>query len=371
MNSIIVLGLLASVGFSNLSFGGESYMEMASIASHNLKFVLLAEPTPISLDNPTEVTLHKTPQQYFKFNPQSDGYYTVETFGAYNTQLCVDTTYNGRVFDSGNEKKDGNAKITFEATRGRKVSIFVVGDEADVGQTTTLLVRKQKFSSFVFRAGTGEYNISTGNDNIVPNSLFSNKMNYTTNVNSRYEEIGGVNETKEAFNSEIVFFSGHGSPNSLTFANNTRLNFQYTQYLSNPYSVLDMRETKLVFLSACQTADTSVCQHPEEDLCIAEFLVQQGAKCSVGFESTVSTYDSKLFSDYFFNKFYQGFTVGAAIDYAKSNFQTGNPVLSVRIFGDESITINNFNSNGEFFIPFIPENNYPRPDIPIILKEEK
>ena len=365
MNSIIALGLLACFGFSTMPLNDIGpYIpnikdEMISIKE--LKFILLHDPIPITLDNPLTVSLYKTPHSYYQFNPSSDGYYVVETLGEYNTKLCVESTLTGRVFDLGNEKKDNNAKITFKATRGNKVRFFVAGDE-NGNCSTTLLLRKQKFSSFVFRAGTGEYDISTGNDNTVPNSLFNSNMNYTTYINNRYETIDGVNTTKDALNSEIVFFSGHGSPNSLVFANHTRLSFSYTQYLPNPYSVLDMRQTKLAFLSACQTADTSMCQHPEEDLCIAEFLVQQGAKCSVGFESTISTSDGKLFSDYFFNKFYQGWTVDAAIEYAKSNFSNGSPISSVKIFGDKNVTINSFETNGEFFIPPIIENIAPYKD---------
>lgn len=286
---------------------------------------------------------------WFKFVPSSTGYYAVETLGNQATQLCIDLPSGKRVFDSGAEQNGINSKIIFKANANQTIKIYskLVKDTPSSSYITyDLSLRKQTFNTFTFKKATDSnghsiYNITTTHCNTKPESLFNNTMDYHNYVNfnstfSGANEIGYLNYER-FFNSEYLFFAGHGGCSGIQFA--------YGQEFTCPLAI-DMRHVRVALIQGCNTGT------PRDEHTIPSFaanVIEKGAKCVISFKKTIYAQTIDLFSDRFYEKFSTGATVKESVEYAKSHFFSWSELRSAFILGDDTIRIDDTTkSNGSF-----------------------
>lgn len=368
MKRLLKVGFASLCALSFLASSPKNVQTQSSIDSNIVEKkaprIRIPNSKPIYLGDKLTLTTHRGNVIWYVFNPTETGVYVVDTYAVLErTQLCVESS-GKRIFDCGGEKGTKNAKIIFNATKNRPVNIYVklvYRYDLESKGTFELSLRKQIFHSFTFAPSGCDpdaeiYDINTTNDATVPINKMSNKCFTGNYVDcSYYDRDYSDSSTKKLLNKEYVLFSGHGAPDHVAFARGTQCNY---------YDSLDMSHTKVVFWSACQVAK----KPNSDDKSFAEFAVERGAKCSIGFAKNIGIADAKAFTDKFFTKFAAGSTVRQAIDYAliiPTLYMDIGP-LSVKVFGDDSITINDDTvSNGFFEIDGNLVNN-SRDDISVI-----
>lgn len=347
MNLILQMLFIASIG---ISFSQTSM-------TNSVKGFKISEVSfeTLNLYDSLSVGIKEGKIKYYKFKPNYEAYYSVETFGQNVTQLCIEFPNGSRVYDSGLEKNDINAKISFKGVKDLTYKIFLkmtdVADEtASIGYCS-LSLREQTFNSFTFARGSynssgiESYDLDTTSDDNTPYSLFREKMYYRNFINKDTTIFNNFNDVLRLFNSEYVMFSGHGDEYSVLFAYHTSLG--KTEYL-------DMRQTKVVFLNACKTA-----KQLEGEECFAEYTINKGAKCSIGFQTNVDNASARRFGNNFYTKFSTGATVKESIQYAKNKAipLIDNCVQSVKIYGNENLRITDSTTSNGYFE--IPDFNFP------------
>jgi hypothetical protein len=133
------------------------------------------------------------------------------------------------------------------------------------------------------------------------------------------------------YNSDVVFFSGHGLRGCIIFSANQ----MQTGESVDSDELIDKSLVKVVGFSACQSATASNWMSA-----MTTGAIDAGAQCAVGFEGDVSVSSSKKFSD----KFYQVLAAGGTVSYAAEEgadevFWWFDPVKDFVIEGDGNTTI--------------------------------
>ncbi len=260
-----------------------------------------------------------------QFKIPDNKYYIVETFGNLNTTLTIENLSCGTIidYDSG---EDNNAMLGFQGEQGAIINIIINPNTNTFLTSCQLQIRRQQAVLYGF--DYIDYN--------------GNRLNTTTDLNTPYNELCNIYQTNKfineevthimaedergipRLNSEIMFFSGHGSFFHVEFPNS----------ILTESSIPELN-CKLAYWSSCNSAQIdNISQN------LVDKSIIMGALCSIGYTTSVDTYSSRIFSNKFFQKLADGYTITAAAQSAKNAlFWPFNSARNYRIAGDGSITI--------------------------------
>ncbi|MDE5721459.1 MAG: CHAT domain-containing protein [Clostridia bacterium] len=291
-------------------------------------FVASAETAVLNLNEKRAVTINANEVKIFYFTPNSNQHYVVETFGTQDTKLRVSNIPAGEIINGG-RYTDDNARIWFKAEQGRQIKIELKLYRAGMSGSTTIQIRKQRFSMFSVIDQDGD---STAKDLNTPYDKFKNLYETVKYENASYSEAFKINERGlTAFNSEIVFFSGHGASNGICFMKNKVC----TGDLSTN-TRLNMSSTRVAMFSSCESAK----EDDSNSLCIARYAVVSGAYASVGFQKEVSFSSARKFTNKFFTKLSEGYTVYEAASKGKGAIiWAWDNAKKYTVFGRGEITV--------------------------------
>lgn len=284
----------------------------------------------------------------YYFTPSYSGMFTVETFGSTDTYGTVSGAIPSTVSND-----DGGAGTN-----------FAIGFIQDAGSTTTITVRHynstsgagaytiqvrdQRAQIYTFDYGSGD--INTHNDATTPRSWLR-AMGYSVGVHQN-KPASHVNETIAStfkrLNSEVVFFSGHGSAGHLTFMNSSG---GYDRLYDNSSYFTSMANTKVAVWSACESAvdpdGTGVRKS------IARKSIDMGAQSAIGWTEVTSVSAAKKWTDQFFIELGNTMTVEAAAASAGSVFlwPWDGSYDGWQVFGDGSTLVSYPNINPKGSLP--------------------
>ncbi len=286
--------------------------------------------TKIYLNVKNEVTLSNGNIAYFIYTPELNFYFTVETFGMYNTKIKVENTSTGTIIND--DSGEGlNAKVEFKGIKGQPVYISTKFYSSSTSGTFKLQLRKQRFSMFGYEDSEGNNTIPdlAGPYNAF-NSLFES-IKYENG--SSGEALSNDDRDLARINSEIMFFTGHGfksNENNMGYG----VAFKYGGITTN--NALNMNKTKVAMWAACYSANST----NSGKISISEYSINCGAKSSIGFSESVSFSSSKTFTNRFFTNLASGSTVKEAAEYGASGllwpWDNGKKYV---IFGDKEMSV--------------------------------
>jgi len=281
----------------------------------------------------------------YYFTPSYSGMFTVETFGSTDTYGTVSGN-TGTIFPSATNDDGGsgtNFSIGFSQEAGSTTTITVRHFNSTSGAGAyTIQVRDQRAQIYTFDYGSGDINTHADADS--PRSWL-NAMGYSVGVHknkpaSHVDET--IASTFKRFNSEVVFFSGHGSAGHLTFINSSggydRL-YDYSSYFSS------MENTKVAVWSACKSALDPDGTGTRRS--IAQKSIDMGAQSAIGWTEVTDVPAAKKWTDQFFLELGHTMTVEAAAASAGSIFLwpwDGN-YDGWQVFGDGSTLVSYPNIN--------------------------
>lgn len=251
----------------------------------------------ITLNEKTLVTLSAGETKSFEITVPDNKYYAVET-SQYGSS-AVDTYLTISNLSSGNEYNDDGGVglysfIGFSNQGGRNLTISVRLYNTSASGSFYLQIRKQKAVYY----GFAYEDLSTISDLNVPYNSFStlyDSYKYENKKASHFQEIDerGYNR----YNSEIVFFSGHGYKNTSTseFGFGIRFGDNTSFYIPN---LNNMSNVRIAVWAACYSSNTNNAYNTS----FIDKAVACGAKSSVGFVDTVTTVSSRSFTNGLFEQ---------------------------------------------------------------------
>ncbi|EOD00716.1 hypothetical protein [Caldisalinibacter kiritimatiensis] len=215
-------------------------------------------------------------------------------------------------------------------------------------------------SSVVFAADQYSYSIGTNYDSGIFDSDIDTSQDaidaatdfgiagYTSyyNIKPTYQYLRGDNPNTNdpRMESEILFFSGHGNYQCVSFnykkkGGDYKTGIYYgkdydsssTGYKYAGIKSYDMSKVDLVTFAACKTADGSDN--------ITKRAVSEGADTAVGWKKSVGATSHTKWLGRYTNELARGKTVQEAVDYANSFSYTDNNVKSVIIEGNKNLKI--------------------------------
>lgn len=289
----------------------------------------------VTLNEKTLVTLSAGETKSFEFTVPDNMYYAIETtqYGSstVDTYLTVSNLSTGNVYND-----DGGVGlysfVGFNNQGGRNLTISVRLFNTSASGSFYLQIRKQKAVYYGFNYD----DISTLKDLSKPYSSFSNlydSYKYENKEASHFREIDerGYNR----YNSEIVFFSGHGykDPSATSFGFGISFSNNTSFYI---YNLSNMNNVRVAVWAACYSSNTNNSYNTS----FIDKSVASGAKSAIGFPDTVTTTSSRSFTDDLFKKLADGYTVGEAAKYAaKQLIWPLDNAKDYRIAGDSSTTL--------------------------------
>ena len=268
------------------------------------------------------VNLKNYSQKVIEFVCPDNKLYTVETFkyGSQNSDpvIAVSGLTSGYYQDD-NGGEGNQAKISFHGEKGKLIEVFIWGKTTE-SKSCYIQLRKQKAALF-----GGEYgDIDTTSDLSVPASelagLYDCHKYYDYSSN-----FTGIDERNlKAFNSEIMFFSGHGNINFAKFVEGEI----YTSNLN------DMSYVKVAVWSSCYSS------LPDgTGTSLVTGSVAAGAKSALGFNKSIPEFDARKFTNKFFEELADGKTVASAAQSAKSQFLFPVSIKDYVIAGDGNTVV--------------------------------
>ncbi len=279
--------------------------------------------TPLKLHSVCESSLLPGKTDVFLWDVPADGWYVIETFG--NTDTYGTVLLEGRVAhvddDSG---QGGNCLFRLACKAGQQIVVKIRHYFAGGSGDYAIRVRTQKAQFYTFRYGGAD--IDTTQDAVLPAyhllSLGYDVRSWTGRTKEHLLWENDWGETR--LNSEIFFFSGHGS------SKGGCVYFQGLQPFFG-HEIGDMSNTTVAVWAACHSAD------PATGCSIAEQSVRKGAKAAIGWVGSLPAGSSRMYTDHFFSGLHQGKTVAeAARSAADRILWPWDPVKQYRIFGDGS-----------------------------------
>lgn len=258
----------------------------------------------VTLNEKILVYLSAGETKSFEFTVPDDKYYAIETtqYGSSmaDTYLSVSNLSTGNAYDD-----DGGvvfySYIGFSNQGGRNITISVRLHSPGKSGRFYLQIRKQKAVYYGF-----DYDdISTIEDLNKPYDAFSalyDSYKYENEIASHFYAVDERGCYR--YNSEIMFFSGHGAESG------AKVKFGKTDF---PNSKLgDMNNVRVAVWSACYSANTE----NKYNTSFVNKSVACGAKSAIGFSDTVPVISARSFTNNLFKKLAEGYTVGAAAEYA-------------------------------------------------------
>lgn len=286
--------------------------------------------TRIYLNMKNNVSLSAGQIKYFTYTPESDYYFVIETYGDCDTKIQVSDTASGTIIDD-DSGVGLNAKVEFRGVQGQPIYISTKLYNSNLTGNYSIQLRKQRISMFAYDDDDGN---STIPDLSTPFNKFSpifDAIKYENKSSS--DALANDDRDLAKLNSEIMFFSGHGYKND---ANNKGFGVAFKTGGITTNTYINMDRTKVAMWSACYSANST----NSENLSIAEYSVNCGAKSAVGFTESVTFSSSKTFTNRFFTKLSEGATVKAAATHGASGlFWPWDNGKKYVIFGNENLTV--------------------------------
>ena len=248
------------------------------------------------------------------FTPTATGLYCFETLRN-NTVPQVDTymyilNSGGTVLAADdNSGENLYSAIGIKLTAGVPVTLKIRLEDSAAAGAFYFQIRRQKANIFTFNYGDGVNTIPDANAALI----YSDRMGYLAEgfENDITPLNSDVSKIYTKFNSEILFFSGHGSPGSVYLKEVPESDKIY-QLKSNQLG--SMKNTKLALWATCYSATAG------DIPSIANTAHQNGARVSIGWTDVTYVRSSKVFSDKFFEVLAQGYTVQEAMSVALTQF---------------------------------------------------
>ena len=277
----------------------------------------------ITLNSQVYIDISGTSENAYYITLPDSQFYVVETKGNTDTYLKVVGLSTGNLTDD--DSGSGlNACVGFRG-EGRKILIKVSGRFSSTIGSTKLQIRKQQAAMFGFQypASKGKTK-GSGDINTAPDlekpasalqSIYEIKK-YNTSTISAQSMSGNDERGIPTYNSEILFFSGHGYSGDDGNGNKT-----YGFGVSFPagdgfriWQIGDMCNTKIAVWAACYSAN----QNNSYNSSMVHRSVEKGAKAALGWADATNVSPSKKFTDAFFTALSEGKTVSEAAEKGKS-----------------------------------------------------
>ena len=301
-----------------------------------------ADRSFIYLNELKNVSVSSGSYQCYTYTPQTNQFFVVETFGNYDTKIKVTNTTTGTIIDD-DSGVGNNARIYFQAIQNQ--TLYIYTQIWGYGSATyQIQLRKQTFSMFAFNVPD---DINTIPDLVSPYSSFSSIFDCKQyeNVEASY-----ALQNDERFlarvNSEIFFFSGHGTGNDSGSTQGGDVVFYNSTYISTSTN-LNMSRAKVAMWSACFSAN----DHNTSFNSVANYSVQCGAISAVGFLYSVYPNSARTFTDWFFYCLSDGCTVTqSAADAASMLWNPWDNVRDYVVFGNGNVVVTDSTiSNSSFY----------------------
>lgn len=154
------------------------------------------------------------------------------------------------------------------------------------------------------------------------------------NIDPTYDYVSSANR----LNSDILYFSSHGSQNQLSLLNGIKLTSGYSNSARNQVGILDysLTNNRVVIYDACETAKGS------SNLCTATYA--QGAAAVLGWPKSVYAADSYSWMKRFADYASRGYSLNKSIEHADSYTDyLDNAVIKSHILygdGEQDIQLN-------------------------------
>jgi hypothetical protein len=288
----------------------------------------------LTLNEQQSVTLSASEIRSFEFTVPDNKYYVVETMQAV---ALVDTVLLISNLTVGSKENDDGgvgyySLYGFNNQGGRTLTISVRLWDADLSGTFLLQIRRQQAVYY-----GGDYidgSINTTSDLNTPyNSFSSTYDSYKATNEGTAHFIETDSRDFRRFNSEIVFFSGHGLTNggAINFPDDTWF------YSSSITGLGKMKNVRLVVWSACYSSLT-----PSSGIAMTTAATNGGAQSALGFPDTVTVTSARSFTNRLFQNLANGNTVSAAAtSAANALIWPWDNCKDYQISGSGSITLAN------------------------------
>ena len=299
----------------------------------------------ISLNAKVFVSLSGTTEKSYSITLQDTLFYVVETTGSKDTYLTVEGLSSGTLTDD--DSGSGlNACIGFRG-ENKNITIKLRGYSASITGNTTLQIRKQQAAMFGFQYPSGKSktkdsgDINTAPDLEKPASVLQSMYNikkYNSSTTSGSTMSNNDERSIPTYNSEVLFFSGHGYYSDDGSGNKTYgfgVSFPSGGFRIN--QILDMSNTKIAVWAACYSAN----QNNAYNSSMVHKSVEKGAKAAIGWVDATGVSSSKKFTDAFFKALSEGKTVAEAAKKGKSKvFWPLDSVRKYTLVGNGNTVIN-------------------------------
>lgn len=279
----------------------------------------------VTLNEKIKVMLVAGTKKTYHITIPDDKFYVIETSKKtydHDTTLSVSGLTSGTLYDD-NSGEGSFSQICFSGQAGRDLTILVGFANLTVGGTFYLQIRRQQAVLY-----GGEYpDLDTTMDPYLPNIYLS--PYYASNKfidESSNHFLSQDSRGYARYNSEIMFFSGHGNSTSVRFSDNSYV------YMSN---LTDMSNVRVAVWSSCKSglidsASNSSMVHKSVDV---------GANCAIGFDDTVSQLSAYTFTSYLFEYLANGSTITQAAHDAVLTLVFWDKCRDYVIVGDGTTTI--------------------------------
>ncbi len=303
-----------------------------------------ASSTPLTLNVAKSATLTAGSEHTYKFTPSVAGTYVVQTTGNTNTYGTVNIDINGTTVTEtdDNDGKGNNFDIVFYATEGQTVEIKVRHYNATSG-TGSYNIKVHRATAQIYTFNYPLLDINTTSEKEIPLSGLP-QLGYNTisNINATSVHATTINSNGfPNFNSELVFFSGHG---------NTRTDYQTSLYFYSDdildYDELtsrnlpqDMNNVRVALWSSCYSGQ-QFDENQHEIYSIAQSAYDKGAKVSIGWKTAILNDEASKWNNAFLYYLCMGNDVEMSMIYANNKFDySDNIITSQIVYGDETVCI--------------------------------
>ena len=270
------------------------------------------------------VTLTAAKQTVIDMVCPDDKLYTVETF-AYGSQssdpIISVSGIMGAALQDDNSGTGNQAKISFKGQKGVNIRVNIWTNNT-IGKNCYVQLRKQKAALF-----GGDYgDINTTSDLSTPASVLTGLYDCHRYYESSAEFKRADERTLKTYNSEIMFFSGHGNVNYASFVSGG----------ITGYELSDMNNVKVAVWSSCYSSALDGLGQS-----LVTCSISAGAKSALGFNQSILEGDAKKFTDKFFKELANGETVSSAAIAAQKQFLVSASIAKVKdyVIGGDGNTV--------------------------------
>ncbi len=268
------------------------------------------------------IALKTYSQKVIEFVCPDNKLYTVETFkyGAQTSDPVIAVCGLASAYYEDDNSGDGKqAKISFKGEKGRLIEIFIWSNNT-AEKHCYIQLRKQKAALF-----GGKYNnIDTTSDLSTPASVLTGLYDCHRHYESDTEFLRLDERKMQTYNSEIMFFAGHGGVNSASFVSGG----------ITGYDLSDMNNVKVAVWASCKSSALNTVGQS-----LVTYSVLKGAKAALGFNETIDNSSAKRFTDKFFEGLADGKSVSAAAAAASKLIFLDSSVKDYVIGGDGNTVV--------------------------------